>query len=304
MITRSHGRAFLRRKSPWPFFVLLTAILPSLFLFSCNNDDDDPPAAEASVKLRTDAALGVVLTDKSNRTLYSFANDVNGENNCSGGCAALWPVFYAGDNLTQSLLASGLNLSDFATVTTAGGVKQTTYKGWPLYYYAPLAGGTNTAEAAGENKGEGIGGIWHVAKPDYTIRLLNAQLVGNDGKNYTSAYVEGAGKTLYFTDAKGATVYTFSVDRANTNKFTAADFSNNTIWPIYETDKVVVPSTLDKTLFGSITVFGRKQLTYKGWPLYFFGADNRLRGSNKGVSVPTPGIWPVGVKDAPVAPVP
>ncbi|MET0463120.1 MAG: hypothetical protein ABW007_08195 [Chitinophagaceae bacterium] len=303
MITRIHGRTFGSRKSPWPLFALLILTTSAFFLSSCS-DDDDPPAAEALVQLRTDAVLGVVLTDKTNHTLYSFANDVNGENNCTGGCAAVWPVFYAGDNLTQSLLSSGLDLADFATITAAGGARQTTYKGWPLYYYAPVVGGTNTAEAAGENKGEGIAGIWHVAKPDYTIRLLNAQLTGNDGKNYTSAYVEGTGKTLYFTDAKGAAIYTFTKDSSNNNNFTAADFSNNAIWPIYETDKVVVPSTLDKNLFGSITVFGKKQLTYKGWPLYYFGADNKLRGSNKGVSVPIPGTWPVGIKDAPVAPVP
>lgn len=303
-MTLNHGRVFLFRKSSRPFLVLTMALSSVLVLSSCGDDDNDPPAAQAKVQLRTDAALGTVLTDNTNRTLYSFANDVNGENNCSGGCAALWPIFYAGDNLTQSLLATGLDLADFATVTTSSGAKQTTYKGWPLYYYAPAVGGTNTQENAGENKGEGIGGIWHVAKPDYTIRLLNAQLVGNNGKSYTSTYVEGTGKTLYFTDSKGAAIYTFTKDSSNNNNFTAADFSNNGVWPIYETDQVVVPSTLDKTLFGSITVFGKKQLTYKGWPLYYFGADNKARGSNKGVSVPTPGIWPVAVKDAPVAPVP
>ncbi len=304
-MTPVHGGAILRSKSSLPFFALLITMISALCFSSCSNDDDNnPPPAEAVVQLRTDPVLGNVITDKTNRTLYSFANDVNGENNCTGGCAAVWPVFYAGDNLTQSLLAAGLDLSDFGTITTAAGAKQTTYKSWPLYYYAPTAGGSNTPEAAGENKGEGIAGFWHVARPDYTIRLLNAQLVGNDGKNYTSAYVEGTGKTLYFTDAKGATIYTFSKDSSNKNKFTAADLSNNAVWPIYETDKVVVPSTIDKNLFGSITVFGKKQLTYKGWPLYYFGSDNKMRGSNKGVSVPTPGIWPVGVKDAPVAPVP
>ncbi|PZR27869.1 MAG: hypothetical protein DI535_08990 [Citrobacter freundii] len=303
MTILNHGRAFLYRKSSRSFFVLTIALSATLLFSSCSDDNDNPPAAQAKVQLRTDAALGSVLTDNSNHTLYSFANDFNGENNCSGGCAAVWPIFYAGDNLTQVMLGTGLDLADFGTVTTAAG-KQTTYKGWPLYYYAPAVGGSNTPEAAGENKGEGIGGIWHVAKPDYTIRLLNNQLTGNDGKNYTSAYVEGTGKTLYFTDAKGAAIYSFSKDKQNKNNFTAADFSNNGVWPIYETDQVVVPSTLDKTQFGSITVFGKKQLTYKGWPLYYFGADNKLRGSNKGVSVPTPGIWPVGVKDAPVAPVP
>lgn len=304
MISLNHGLPFPARKSRRSAIAFLLLVSAVCFLSSCDDKDDDPPASQAKVQLRSDAQLGTLLTDESNRTLYSFANDFNGENNCTGGCANVWPVFYAGDNLTQSLLASGLDLADFGTVTTGSGDKQTTYKGWPLYYYAPLVGSTNTPESAGEIKGEGVAGIWHVAKPDYTVFLLNTQLVGLDGKNYTSAYVEGTGKTLFFTDAKGATLYTFTKDSSNNNNFTKADFSNNSVWPIYETDKVVVPSTLDKTLFGSIDVFGKKQLTYKGWPLYYFGADNKMRGSTKGVSVPVPGVWPVGVKDAPLAPVP
>jgi len=304
MVSLNHGPAFPVWKGQRPVIAFLLLIFCSYVLFSCDDKDDPAPAAVAKVKLRTDAQLGPILTDAEGRTLYSFANDFNTSNNCSGGCAALWPVFFAGDGLTQALVGTGLDLADFGTITTAAGAKQTTYKSWPLYYYAPLVGGTNTQEAAGEIQGEGVAGFWHVAKPDYTIRLINAQLVGNDGKSYTSAYVEGTGKTLYFTDAKGATLYTFTKDSSANNNFTAADFSNNAVWPIYETDQVVVPSTLDKTLFSSITVFGKKQLTYKGWPLYYFGADNKQRGINKGVSVPVPGVWPVAVKDAPLAPVP
>jgi hypothetical protein len=59
---------------------------------------------------------------------------------------------------------------------------------------------------------------------------------------------------------------------------------------------------LDKTLFGSISVFGKKQLTYKKWPLYHFGQDANIRGNNKGVSFPAVGVWPVPVKDMPNAP--
>jgi predicted lipoprotein with Yx(FWY)xxD motif len=200
-------------------------------------------------------------------------------------------------------LVTGLDIGDFGTITTPAG-KQTTYKTWPLYYYAPAAGGANVREAPGETNGEAFNNIWFVAKPDYSIMLVNAQLTGNDGKTYKSDYTEGTGKTLYFSDPKGVALYGFAIDSFNTNKFTQPDFSNNPVWPIYETDQVVVPSVLDKTLFAAIDVFGKKQLTYKGWPMYYFGADNMQRGLNKGVSVPTPGVWPVMVKDAPEAPKP
>ena len=54
-----------------------------------------------------------------------------------------------------------------------------------------------------------------------------------------------------------------------------------------------IPSNLDKADFGEIIVFGRKQTTYKGWPLYYFGKDKGVRASNKGVSFPTPGVMPI-----------
>ena len=140
--------------------------------------------------------------------------------------------------------------------------------------------------------------------------LANAQLVGADGKNYivssTNVYSEGIGKTTYFTDITGRTLYAFAKDSSNINKYTKADLSNNVIWPIYETNKIVVPSILDKSLFGSITVYGKNQPTYKGWPMYYYGPDadatGLFRGNNKGVSVPRPNVWPVFLMEFPAAP--
>ncbi len=265
---------------------------------SCSSDSEpvQPPEPVVEVKLSSHATLGSILTDRDGRTLYFFANDPNTENHCTGGCEALWPVYNV-DNLAAENLGTGLALADFTQITTSTGSKQLTYKGRPLYYYAPVVSGANTIEAAGATGGENFNGLWFVAKPDYTITLSNAQLLGHDGKNYLSDYTEGDGNTLYFTDAHGVTLYTFSHDQLNTNNFTADDFSNNSVWPVYETDQAVVPSSLDKALFGSIQVAGHKQLTYKGWPLYYFGQDAGVMGANKGISFPTPGIWPVPVKD-------
>lgn len=273
-----------------------------LLTYSCRHDAVTPPVQPPSIRLQTSAALGSYLSDSLGYTLYYFSNDFDGKTNCTGGCLNVWPIYYAGDNLTQAKLPSGLDIADFGTITTGTGVKQTTYKTWPLYYYAPAVSGVNTREGISETKGEGVGNVWFVAKPDYSIMLVSAQLVGNDGKTYKSDYTQGTGKTLYFTDEKGLTLYGFKRDSFNINKYTKSDFSNNPTWPLYETDKIVTPSTLDKTQFGSTTVFGKKQLTYKGWPLYYFGPDSSKRGLNKGVSVPTPGIWPVMVKDAVTAP--
>lgn len=282
---------------------LLVVAMIGLSVFSsmssCKKDNKESEKPKLQVQLKDDAALGKVLVDADGSTLYFFANDATTANTCTGGCEVLWPVFNA--TLTTETVGAGLSIADFTTITTASAKKQLAYKGRPLYYYAPVVNGVNTRESAGQTKGEGVGGVWYVAKPDYSILLSNAQLVGADGKNYLSDKTEGNGKTIFFTDSKGATLYIFAKDKQNTNTYTKADFSNNGIWPIYETEKVVVPSTLDKSLFASITVFGKKQLTYKGWPLYFFGQDNGTMGSTKGVSVPAPGVWPVGRKEIPVA---
>lgn len=278
-------------------FAPLLLVIVLITAHSCSKSSDDtPPAGAYAVSLATDPSLGQYLVDKNNQTLYFFSNDFNGENNCPGNCANIWPYFDAGD-LTQEKLGAGLTLADFDKITV-NGIPQTRYKGWPLYFYAPDG---NTLEPTGEITGEAIPN-WLVAKPDYTIMLTNTQLVGKDGKNYKGDYMEGTGKTVYFTDAYGLTLYTFKPDSFNTNKYTLEDFSNNSVWPIYDTTKIVVPSTLDESQFASIDIYGRKQLTYKGWPLYYFGPDNKVRGNNTGVSVPSPGVWPVAVKDMNSAP--
>lgn len=282
----------------------LVALIATTFFVSCSSDNDSntPPTVEVKkeISLSTSATLGTYLSDKDGRSLYFFATDANGQASCTGGCEAVWPAFNV-DNLTADKLGAGLTLSDFGTITTASAKKQLTYKGWPLYYYAPSVNGANTLESAGKTTGDGVGGVWFIAKPDYSIMIVRSQLKGHDQKNYKSDYTEGDGLTTYFTDAKGITLYTFKNDNFKKNNFTKADFSNNAVWPIYETDKIVVPSILDKSKFSVITVFGKSQLTYNGWPLYYFGQDANVRGANKGISFPSPGIWPVPVKDSPLA---
>jgi predicted lipoprotein with Yx(FWY)xxD motif len=289
--------------------LLITALAGAavMIMVSCSKSYNSPstpiPTPQPGIVLNTSTTLGSYLTDKQNHALYSFSNDANGADSCTGACALLWPPFNI-DQLNAGELGTGLDLSDFGTVTAPGGGNQLTYKGWPLYTYAPPSNGVNTPEAAGLTSGDGFANLWFVAKPDYTIMLANAQLVGLDGNNYTSTYTLGTGKTLYFTTATGITLYTFTKDSANHNKFTAADFSNNNVFPIYDTSSIVVPSTLNKADFTQTQVFGKTQLTYKGWPWYNFGQDGTTRGSTKAVSVPHPGIWPVAVKDVTPAPAP
>lgn len=282
--------------------VLLIVGIAVVAIYSCKKKDNSPETEEMgpAVSLKMDATHGQYLVDKEGYTLYFFSNDYKGRNTCSGGCKAYWPYFYAGA-ITQDSLGTGLNIADFDTIMVSG-VKQTRYKGWPLYYYAPNG---VTVEPEGQITGEAIAN-WFVAKPDYSIMLANGQMVGNDGNDYMSNYTAGTGKTVYFTDAKGLTLYAFAPDSFNINKFTKSDFSNNASWPIYDTTLISVPSNLDKTMFSTIGVYGRHQLTYKGWPLYYFGSDAKTRGNTKGITVPSSkpvgSVWPIIMKDMPSAP--
>ncbi len=282
------------------FFALAAGIVTVCFLNSCKDDVITPSRTDIHLD-STSATIGKHLVDKDGKTLYYFANDVNGASSCTGGCLTNWQVFNA--DSTTTTFTDGLLASDFKNITTAAGVKQTAYKGWPLYYYAPAG----VAEAAGQTTGEGVGNVWFVAKPNYSITVANYQLTGTTGVNYLSTYAPGDGRTNYLCDEKGNTLYFFTRDSAFKNKYTRADFSNNATWPIYEMENITVPSTFDKSLFVVITVNGtKKQLTYKGWPLYFYGPDALVRGANKGINIPATqpvgSVWPVATKDAVLAP--
>jgi predicted lipoprotein with Yx(FWY)xxD motif len=280
--------------------LLIVVVIFSVSITGCTKSSVNPLGSgdnqiTYAVTLSQSPTLGNYLVDKDGFTLYFFADEFQGTSNCSGDCASLWPFFYAG-TLTQDNLGNGLLLSDFGTIQ-ANGVTQTTYKGWPLHYYAPSAsdgyGGLSyVRESPGLTGGDGFNNIWFVAKPDYSLMVAEGQLLGADGIYYNSDYTAGVSKSIFFTSDRGMTLYTYSLDHNGANNFTLADFSNNAIWPVYETVNMVVPSGIDKGKLSTVNVFGHTQLVYNGWPLYFYGADVAM-GSNLGVSVTAPGTWRV-----------
>ena len=282
--------------------IYFLATVVALFLFtSCkkNTTANTPPRTD--IHLDSNAQVGTHIVDKDGKSLYFFSNDVNGGlANCTGGCLTSFPIFNA--DMATTTFGNGLLASDFKTITLTSGTPQTTYKGWPLYYFAQ----SGLPEPAGQTNGEGVGNIWFVAKTNYSIMIANNQLIGADSIHYLGTYTPGDGLTNYLCDGSGNTLYTFAKDSAFINKFTKADFSNNTVFPIYETANITVPSTLDKSLFVVTNVNGRNQLTYNGWPLYYFGADSLVKGSTKAItfppSQPVGAIWPVAIKGEVPAP--
>ena len=126
MLHKERVSSLLFMRSAGDMSCLIMLLFCFSFMSACDKNEGEPPVVQQPViKLATSATLGTYLADTLGNTLYYFSNDYNGQNNCAGGCAALWPVFYAGDNLTQNELGDGLDIADFGTFTFTGGKKQT-----------------------------------------------------------------------------------------------------------------------------------------------------------------------------------
>ncbi|SEQ33059.1 Predicted lipoprotein with conserved Yx(FWY)xxD motif [Devosia sp. YR412] len=91
-----------------------------------------------------------VFTDANGMTLYTFDKDTKGDGKsvCNGDCAVKWPPLMAA--------ADAKDDGEFTVVTRDDGTKMWAHEGWPLYYWYEDV-------AAGDIKGDGVGGVWHLA---------------------------------------------------------------------------------------------------------------------------------------------
>ena len=212
-------------------------------------------ASAQSIQVKTTADGTSYLTDENGLTLYYFTLDTNGQSACYGGCAKAWPIFYA----PTITVPDSLDPKDFGTITRTDNTKETTYKGWPLYYWVD-------DKNPGDLLGEGVHNVWYILKvPPYTVMIGTNKAVGN-----------------YLTDGNGATLYYYTKDSAGTS---ACSGDCLKAWPAFTTSSFVVPSALDAADFNSITRDdGTMQVTYKGYPLYYWVKDKK-RGDITGQGV-------------------
>jgi predicted lipoprotein with Yx(FWY)xxD motif len=121
-----------------------------------------PAPITETITVVSNPQYGQILTDANGMTLYYFLKDTRGAmtSACTGACSGIWPAFHAAPVQVDSpLLAS--NFDDF---TRADGTMQTTFLGWPLYYYAPDT-------APGDTKGYGFNNLWYVVSPSGIVTL-------------------------------------------------------------------------------------------------------------------------------------
>ncbi len=117
-----------------------------------------------SVNLTTNKFQGYYLVNQSGFALYYFSDDgsAGGASTCYDDCASKWPPFYV-EIIT---VPDSLRTADFATITRTDGSKQTTFKGWPLYF-------SSRDQAPGDIFGNGReDNLWRIVDPQDQPQLF------------------------------------------------------------------------------------------------------------------------------------
>ncbi len=97
-----------------------------------------------------DTAIGKVLANDAGMTLYVFDKDAPGVSNCYGPCAEKWPPQPAAEG---QKLGKG-----FSIVARKDGTQQLAWHEKPLYTWFK-------DHKPGDTTGDGVKGVWHVARP-------------------------------------------------------------------------------------------------------------------------------------------
>ncbi len=114
-----------------------------------------PTPSPYTINIASKAIIGNYLVDGRGMTLYYTVSDRTNYSNLPDETLSVWPPFY----VSNIIVPPSLNAANFGTYTRDNNVKQTTYKGYPLYYFFQ-------DKAAGDILGNKLGGVWFVINPD------------------------------------------------------------------------------------------------------------------------------------------
>ncbi|MFG1806403.1 hypothetical protein [Streptomyces sp. NPDC049040] len=139
---------------------------------SASSSSGSSAGGAGTVHTVTDATLGSILVNGKGFTLYRFDKDTDNPpaSHCAGTCAALWPAAPAADAAS----VKGVDPALVGSITGAGGVKQLTIGGWPMYTYS-------ADSKAGDTGGQGVMGIWWAVTPTGGKAAATAPASGSDG---------------------------------------------------------------------------------------------------------------------------
>jgi predicted lipoprotein with Yx(FWY)xxD motif len=116
-----------------------------------------PASTRAALITTKHSKLGTVMAYGPRKlTVYLFEGDKAGSSSCTGACASAWPPVIGTPSAGAGAMAAGLG-----TITRAGGTKQVTYHGHPLYLFVK-------DKDDGDTYGQGVkafGAGWYVIAP-------------------------------------------------------------------------------------------------------------------------------------------
>jgi predicted lipoprotein with Yx(FWY)xxD motif len=113
-------------------------------------------AQSGTVRAVKSKSFGMILVAANGKTLYRYTLDGKGVNRCTSDatCAKYWPQLLI-KATAKPTVGSGASAGLLGTIKAAHGMRQVTYAGFPLYFFA---GDT----AAGQTKGQGFQNQWYV----------------------------------------------------------------------------------------------------------------------------------------------
>lgn len=207
--------------------------------------------------------FGSFLVDSKGMSLYLFTKDTPNVTNCYDQCATNWPPLLttgtpvAGDGVDAALLG---------TIERTDGTMQVTYNGWPLYYYIK-------DKAAGDVTGQLVGDVWFLITPAGEM-ITTVPSTGSDSSTPGTKVAMSKNDQLgsFLVDDKGMTLYLFTKDTPNVTNCYEQCATN---WPpLLTTGAPVAGEGVDAALLGTTErTEGTMQVTYNGWPLYYYIKD-------------------------------
>ena len=245
------------------------------------------PSGPALVNIGQDASLGSFLVDSKGMTLYIFTKDTANTSNCSGTCANNWPPLLSNGT---PVAGTGVSASLLGAIKRADGSMQVTYNSLPLYYFAG-------DKAAGDTKGQGVKSVWYVI--DAAGKPITSAPAAAGASSSSGAVVnvgQNASLGSFLVDSKGMTLYLFTKDTPNTSNCYGSCAS---YWPPLLTSGAPVAGTgVTASMLGTTKrTDGTVQVTYNGWPLYYYVSDKAV-GDTTGENVQN--VWfvitPAGVQ--------
>lgn len=114
-------------------------------------------ASGGTVKAVKSSTFGTILVASNGRTLYRYTLDRKNVNRCSADatCNKFWPALLVKTGVKPHA-GSGTLASLLGTIKArVAGMRQVTYAGFPLYYFAG-------DKKAGQIKGQGFQSQWYV----------------------------------------------------------------------------------------------------------------------------------------------